>query len=99
MALTFGGPKSLIDGTCGPLGGPVDAPVEEQHHEHRDVEGPECRVDDVSGVVCQLAGPRAGRVGRFGGTQPHPQFPVDGGGGDGAERRHRGWRWRRRGGR
>lgn len=31
---TFSGPKSLIDGTRSPDGRPVDAPIEEQHHEH-----------------------------------------------------------------
>lgn len=90
IPLTFGGPKSLIDGTCGPLGGPINAPVEEQHHEHGDVEGPQGRVDDVSGVVCQLAGPRAG--GRIGGRFAHPShFPALGnrGGGYGAESRGR----------
>jgi hypothetical protein len=35
--LTFGGFKSLIDGTCGPYGGPINAPIEEQHHKHGNI--------------------------------------------------------------
>lgn len=52
-------PESLVDGSRRVNGGFVDAPVEEQHDEHRYVERAERRVHDVPLVVGQLAYPRA----------------------------------------
>lgn len=46
--------KSLIDGACGTNGCAVNAPVEEQHHEHWQIEGSESRIYNISGVVGQL---------------------------------------------
>jgi len=52
-------PESLVDGSRGVNGGFVDAPVEEEHDEHRYVERAQRRVHDVPLVVGQLAYPRA----------------------------------------
>lgn len=53
----LGGAESLVDGLGRLDGGSVDAPVEEEHDEHGQEEGAERRVDDVAGIVGQLATP------------------------------------------
>lgn len=51
VTLTLGGLEALIDGACGAHSSPVDAPVEEEHHEHGYVEGAEGRVEHVASIV------------------------------------------------
>lgn len=55
----LGSPEALVDGTSRLHGSAVDSPVEEQHDEHRQIEGTQRRVDDVSSVVRELADPGA----------------------------------------
>lgn len=60
--LTFGRFKSLIDGARSSHGRSVNAPIEEQHHQHRQIEGAERRVNNVARIVGQLAGQRTRRA-------------------------------------
>ena len=53
----LGGAESLVDGLGGLDGGAVDAPVEEEHHQHRNEEATQGRINDVTGVIGQFAGP------------------------------------------
>lgn len=62
-SLTFCRPEALIYGTRRPYRCPINAPVEEEHDEHRDVEASESAVHHISGVVGELAGPRTLHVG------------------------------------
>lgn len=55
--LTFCRSKSLIYGTCCPDCRTIYSPVEEEHDEHRDVKAPKSTVDDVPGVISELASP------------------------------------------
>jgi hypothetical protein len=53
----LGSTEALVDGASGPHGSAVDAPVEEEHHEHGQIEGAQRRVHHVSSVVRELTDP------------------------------------------
>ena len=54
------GTEALVDGSCCLHCCAVDAPVEEEHHEHWQVERPQRRIYNVASVVRQFAGQLAG---------------------------------------
>lgn len=59
---TFRSPESLIYSPCGPHRRPIYPPVEEQHDEHRNVEGPQRRIQNIPYFAGELAGAPTARV-------------------------------------
>lgn len=53
------GTEALVDGSRRLHCCAVDAPVEKEHHEHRQVERPQRRIHNVASVIHQLTGPWA----------------------------------------
>lgn len=55
----LGSTEALVDGASSPHGSAVYAPVEEEHHKHRQIEGAQRRVHHVASVVRELTDPGA----------------------------------------
>lgn len=61
VSRALGRSESPVDGSRRVYRRSINPPVEKQHYEHRYVERAQSRINDVTGIVNQFAGPRTGR--------------------------------------